>query len=172
MESLFGWVQKIFDALLSFVPTRVIVDPVYKLVKTKWNGSVECKDAGLRWYFPFLTNVELIATERQSLDDIETIKFLSSEGIPFYANAACVYSVTDVILFATRNYDTLDTIRESLSASIFNSLNGKPFKALSDLDSMNEDITSAIDIDLEDFGIEIEMVRLSSLSWYIPLGNY
>ena len=112
-----------------------------------------------------------MAVERQSLDDIKKIHFLSEEGYPFFADAACVYSVTDVILFSTKNYDTLDTIRESLSASIFTILSGKPFETLKDLDQINAEITDSVHIDLEGFGIEIEMVRLSSLSWLIPVGK-
>ena len=171
MESVFGWLGQIFEGILSCFPRRIIVEPVYKLVKVKWDGSVVEKGAGIRWYFPLLTSAELVATERQSLDDIKKIHFLSKEGIPFFADAACVYYVTDAILFSTRNYDTLDTIRESLSASIFTLLSGKPFEALKDMESINQEITSAVDIDLEGFGIEIEMVRLSSLCWFIPIGR-
>jgi hypothetical protein len=169
MESVFGWLGQIFEALLSCFPRRIIVEPVYQLVKVKWDGSVEAKGAGVRWYFPLLTSAELVAVERQSLDDIKKIHFLSEEGIPFFADAACIYTVTDVILFSTKNYDTLDTIRESLSASIFTLLSGKPFEALRDMDKINQEITSAVDIDLEGFGIELEMVRLSSLCWIIPV---
>jgi hypothetical protein len=169
MESVFRWLGQIFEALLSCFPRRIIVEPVYQLVKVKWDGSVEAKGAGVRWYFPLLTSAELVAVERQSLDDIKKIHFLSEEGIPFFADAACIYTVTDVILFSTKNYDTLDTIRESLSASIFTLLSGKPFEALRDMDKINQEITSAVDIDLEGFGIELEMVRLSSLCWIIPV---
>ena len=171
MEGVFGWLGQIFDGLLSLFPRRVIVHPVYKLIKIHWNGKiVEC-GAGWHWYFPLVTAVELIAVKRQSLDDINRINFLSEEGIPFFADAACIYDVTDVILFSTKNYDALDTIRESLSASIFNVLAGKPFSALKDLDQINDEITDSVHADLEGFGIEIEMVRLSALSWALPISQ-
>lgn len=171
MESVFGWVQQIFDAVLSCFPRRVLVPPTCKLLKYTCLGKIIEKDQGLRWYFPLLTKIEEIAVARQSLNDILPVKFLSKNFIPCIADASCIYYVSDVTKYATENYDAQDAIRESLYASLCSYLNNKPIESLQDLDMINEELTDVVIEDLDGFGVEIECVRINNLTWVIPVAS-
>lgn len=171
MESVFGWLQQIFDGLLSFVPTRVIVPPTSVLLKYKWDGSVSEHAPGLRWYFPLLTRVEEIAIKRQSINDLPPIQFLSAENYTCLADAACVYNITSAQMYATENFDTENMLREAVSASLCACLMGMPLEEFKNLDHLNSNLTNKVEIDTEEFGVEIEFVRVNNLTQVIPLSH-
>ena len=169
MEGVSYWLQQIFDIIISFFPHRRIVPPTDVLLKYKWHGGVVCKKPGFRIYWPLFTSVEQITVVRQSLDDMLPIKFMTDKNIPCIADASCIYSVCDPIKYATENYDITDTIRESLSASICGLLTNRSLDSIKNIEQVNIDLTNEIDVDLENFGIELEQVRLNNLSWIIPI---
>lgn len=52
MGEVFGWLQAVIEWLGLFIPRRLIVRKINRLVKYKWDGSVEEVGPGLRWYWP------------------------------------------------------------------------------------------------------------------------
>jgi regulator of protease activity HflC (stomatin/prohibitin superfamily) len=119
MESAFGWLGQIIDALLQFIPRLVIVRNTHQAVKWKMFGHVVPIPRGRRtWYWPLVTDIETIVVARQAAN-IESVSLLTKDGEQVAVGAVLVYWINDVVMaIGERNYDVEEALCEIAQTAI------------------------------------------------------
>lgn len=116
METVFGWLGQLFQALLSLVPRLGICRATHGGVKFRRGSVVREIKPGLFWYWPLVTEVEIIATARQTLN-LPTQRLTTKDGVSVVVAGVVVYTVRNVVQALTANWDHDATIGDiSLAA--------------------------------------------------------
>jgi len=96
MEAAFAWLGQIFEALLQFIPRRVIVRATEAGVKwSLWREPREMKP-GFRVWWPFISDIEIVVVARQSFNT-PTQPLETRDGCEVVAGGVCVYHINDVV---------------------------------------------------------------------------
>lgn len=118
MGSAFAWLGQIFDAMLQFFPRRVIVRATHGGVKWTWRGGVKELKPGVRFYWPLLSDIELIVTARQTVNT-RTQALVTKDGKQVAVGGVVVYSIGDVVQSIGKlNFDPIDTVGDISQAAI------------------------------------------------------
>ena len=67
MEAAFAWVQQLWTFLVSLVPHLVVVRSMHGGVKYVHGHQPIALKPGLRWFWPIVTEVEVVPTLSQPL---------------------------------------------------------------------------------------------------------
>ena len=118
METAFSWLGQIFDALLQFVPRRVIVRATEGGVKwSLWREPREIKP-GVRIYWPLISDVEILVTARQSINT-RTQSLMTKDGKTVVAGGVVVYKISDVVqAIGKNNWNPEETCADIAQAAI------------------------------------------------------
>jgi len=118
MDVAFGWLGQIFEALLQLIPRIVIVRNTHQAIKWKRGGKVVSIPGGRRtWYWPLMTDLELIVVARQAAD-IESVSLMTKDKERVAVGVVTVYSIYDVIMaVGEQNYDVEKTVIEITQAA-------------------------------------------------------
>lgn len=168
MESFLGWFGQIIEWFALFIPRRIVVRKTDRLIKFKWNGDVVEKNPGLRWYLPFTTEVVEITVIRQPLD-IKPIAFVTADFIPCIVDCAVTYYIDDAITFLTGNFDGHDALAESINAALCKKLRRMKFSDIQNSETIDDELTECVSVDVESFGVDIEYVRLQNFIYIVPI---
>lgn len=168
MGSVLGWIGDLINYFALFIPRRIIVRRTDRLIKFKYDGSVEEKGPGLRWYLPFTTEVVEISTVRQPLD-IRPTRLVTKDGIPCIVDCTVTYYIEDPITFVTCNYDSHLALSECVNSSLRSKLSEMTFQEIQKSQTLNDELREDVDEDVKSFGVEIEYVRIQDFSWVIPI---
>jgi len=168
MGSVLGWIGDLVNYFALFIPRRIIVRKTDRLIKFKWDGSVEERGPGLRWYLPFLTEVVEISTVRQPLD-IRPTRFVTKCGMPCVVDCTVTYYIDDPITFLTCNFDSHLALAECVNSSLRSKLCEMTFDEIQKSITINDELAADVDEDVKSFCVEIEYVRIQDLTWVIPI---
>ena len=160
MGNFMSWLDDLIRTLAMFIPRRIIVRKTDKLIKFLYDGSVVQKDSGLRWYWPFTTEVVEITVVRQPLN-IDIIQFTSKDGISCAADCSVTYYIEDPIMYLTGNWDSSTALSELVSAVLCKKLRSMTFSEIQNNYEIDQELTELVFTDCESFGIEVEYVRLN-----------
>jgi regulator of protease activity HflC (stomatin/prohibitin superfamily) len=118
METAFSWLGQIFDALLQFVPRRVIIRATEGGVKwSLWRDPKEMKP-GIRWYWPLISDVEVIVTARQTINT-RTQSLMTRDSKTVVAGGVVIYRINDVVqAIGRQNWSPDDTASDITQAAI------------------------------------------------------
>ena len=119
METAFGWLGKIFDALLQFIPQLIIVRNTHQAVKWKWGGRAVAISKGTRtWYWPLITEMETIVVARQTLN-LATQCLMTMDQKQVVVGGFIVYHINDVVqAIGEKNWDVESTVGDISMAAI------------------------------------------------------
>lgn len=168
MQAFLGWFGDIIQWFSLFIPRRVIVRATDKLIKFRWDGSVEEKGPGLRWYLPFTTEIVEITVVRQPLD-IRPTRFVTKDYIPCIVDCTVTYYIENPIVFMTRNFDGHLALSECINSALRTKLSEMTFAEIQQSQTLNQELTVKVDEDIEEFGVSIEYIRIQDLTWSIPI---
>jgi regulator of protease activity HflC (stomatin/prohibitin superfamily) len=96
MEGALSWIGQIMEAMLQFVPQRVIVKATDRGVRWSWRGDVSEMKPGLRWYWPFTTEIEIVTVARQPINT-PTQALETKDGHQVVAGGVIIYHINDVV---------------------------------------------------------------------------
>ena len=160
------WLNDIILALLEFVPRRIIVRSTHRGVKWRaWRVPVEMKP-GFRWYWPLLSDVEIIPVARQTLNT-STQALMTKDGKQVVAGGVVVYSIQDIVkAIGERNYDVDETVNDISQAAIVEVVTAWDADAL--LKEINgqveEDLTATCRKALRCYGVYVSRAALTDFS--------
>ncbi len=119
METAFGWLGQIFEALLQFIPRLAIIRNTHQAVKWKLGGRVVAIAKGRRtWYWPLVTDLETIVVARQTLN-LATQCLMTKDQKQVVAGGFVVYQINDVVqAIGERNWDVESTVGDISMAAI------------------------------------------------------
>jgi regulator of protease activity HflC (stomatin/prohibitin superfamily) len=123
METAFGWLGQIFEAMLQFIPRLVIVRNTHQAVKWKPGGKVVPIAQGRRtWYWPWLTEIDTIVVARQTLN-LATQCLMTSDHKTIVVGGFIVYHINDVVkAIGERNWDVESTVSDITMSAILESV--------------------------------------------------
>lgn len=166
MEAAFSWLGQIFEALLQFVPRRVIVRATEGGVKwSLWREPKEMRP-GIRFYWPLITDVEVTVVARQSFNTPRE-PLQTADGVEVVAGGVVVYSINDIVqAIGKLNWspeDTAQDIVQSVLASVITSHSHEYI--LSELSGKIEnEITDKCRKQLRKYGVYVERAGLCAFS--------
>jgi regulator of protease activity HflC (stomatin/prohibitin superfamily) len=161
----FAWLGEVFQALLSFVPRRVIVRSTHGGVKWRMlRGPKELKP-GVRWYWPLISEIEIIPVARQTLN-LQPQALVTKEGKEVVVGGVVVYSISDVVMaIGERNFDVDTTVNDISQCAIVEVITTVEFKELlNNLKKIENELTKTCKRQLKHFGVLIHRVALTDFS--------
>lgn len=147
--------------ILDLIPRPLIVRFTHGGVRFVKGKKIRRLDPGFYFYWPFVTEVELYPTARQTTK-LATQCFQDSNGFPVVIRSIIVYEVSDVVKALT-TVPAIDEAVEDISlATIKNFIMGKSIKEISDMyKKLDSELTVVCRKKLAPFGIRIVNVFLS-----------
>lgn len=171
METAFGWLGQIFEALLQFIPRIVIVRNTHQAIKWKVRGKVIAIPRGRRtWYWPLVTELETIVVARQT-SDVRTQVLMTRDRKQVVAGAMVIYWIDDVVkAIGEKNWDVDSTVNDIVMAVVSEEVTSKTLDEL--LDGIAEgregefykDFTENCRRQLTQFGVKVIRARFTDFS--------
>jgi len=109
MEGLFSWVGELINWFGSLIPRLLIVRSTHGGVKFVRGKDAVRLEPGLHVYWPFVTEIQLVAKERQS-DPIPPLNLTTLDGIKVIANPVIVYRISDPLKAIAKTWDHANTV--------------------------------------------------------------
>lgn len=165
----FSWLSETVNAIRAFFPRREIIRNTHRGVKWSRRKPKEL-GPGVRWYWPLVSDVEVIPVARQALG-LSTQTLTTKDGKTVAAGGVVVYHIHNVLLaIGEKNYDVDDTIAEVSRAAIVSVVNQWKFNELfADLDDIKVDLTKECRKQLRKFGVAVESAALTDFCTCRPI---
>lgn len=166
MEGAFGWISELLGWFASWVPRPQLVQINEKGIKfCAFRAPVKIEPKKRNkwvWHIPIFTEIQTVNVARQTLNiDAETL--MTNDGKTVIAAAVAVYRITDIYKYLVENHDAEEALAEVASAAVRKAIIGKD---LAKIQGGRADIDNALKREceklMEQFGVEIEYVRLTS----------
>jgi regulator of protease activity HflC (stomatin/prohibitin superfamily) len=166
MEGAFAWLSQIVEALLQFIPRRVIIRATEGGVKwSLWREPKEMKP-GVRIYWPLITDIEVIVAARQTINT-PTQSLMTEDGQTVVAGGVIIYHINDVVqAIGKQNWSPEATAGDIAQAALVEVISGHT------LDYILENISGKIEKELTDrcrkqlrqFGVYVGRAALADFS--------
>jgi regulator of protease activity HflC (stomatin/prohibitin superfamily) len=166
MEGAFAWLSQIIEALLQFIPRRVIVKATERGVKwTLWQEPKEMKP-GFRVWWPLITAIEVVVVARQSFNT-PTQALETKDGKTVVAGGVIIYKINDVVqAIGKSNWCPESTAQDITQAAVMSVVSQwKHDELLENIDEkVEQQLTEKCRKDLRQFGIYPTRVALTDFS--------
>lgn len=118
MGTAFAWLSQIFEALLEFIPRRIIIRATEGGVKwSLWFAPKELKP-GIRFYWPLISDIEILIVARQTINT-PTQSLMTKDGKTVVAGGVVIYNINDVVQAIGKiNWSPEDTAGDITQAAI------------------------------------------------------
>lgn len=166
MSAAFSWIGELIDFLVSFLPTWVIIRKNEKAVKFPGGRGCKVLEPGVRWYWPAFTEVEGPIPVVRQVMNTSTLTLLTRDGREVIAEGVAVYTIEDVESYLVDTHDADQAIEEMVSAAIRDVITSKDLSEIQANSRKTTDnaLTREARELVQDFGVEIEYVRLTNFS--------
>jgi len=158
----FEWLDKIFDKILSSLPSIMIVDSTEAGVAYWFGKPSSIKSSSVFIYFPMLCEVDVRKTCKQCID-CRTQAVLTKDGKSISIGVVVQYRVTDP-LKAFCDYDDLDTYIPPLAMSVAAEvMREREMPSIMKGGELVDDLTKLLRKRLYNSGVEIINVFINEL---------
>lgn len=163
METAFGWLSQIFEAILKFFPRIVIVRATHGGVKWQCGSKVKPMLPGLHVYWPLTTDIEVIVTARQTIA-IPSQVLTTQDDKKVVVQCVVVYKIRDIVkAIGAANWDVDSTMSDITQAAVVGVIARHTFREL--LDSISDtsittNLTAAVRKELRRFGVHVSRCKL------------
>jgi len=167
---MFEWLNTIAEVILGFFPHRVIVIATHEGIKWKFGLEPVRLEPDVHWYWPMVSDVAQYPVARQTLK-LPSQTLMTSDLRKVMARGIVVYSISDIIAACgEKNFDIDDTVSDIAQSCIFDLITGWTLEELmSDVEGNIHAMTEAAQEALEEYGVEVEQVKLTDFSEARPL---
>lgn len=165
MNAAFGWIADLFETAKSFCPHLIIVKRTEGGVKFVHGHKVKVLKPGLRWYWPLVTDYEIVPVVRQVLNLLPQT-LLTDDGKTVIASTVIIYRVADVEAFLVENHDADEAIAEVAVAALRDAIVEETLDGLqkNNRKKIDNRLTKQAETMLSLFGVEVEAVKLKSFA--------
>lgn len=158
--SLFEWVGRFIDLLVSCVPRFVIIRATHLGVKWPRGGKPVGLEPGIRWFWPLVTDMDIVVAARQT-NQMPPQSMTLKDGSDYSVRGVCVYSIYDVVLaIGEKNWDVDQTVTDLSQAAISEVVAECDEDSIGNLTENNKRITEKCQSLLEKYGVAVETCRL------------
>jgi len=166
MEGAFAWLSQIIEAMLQFIPQRVIVKATERGVKwSLWREPKEMKP-GVRIWWPLVTAIEVVVVARQPLNT-PTQSLETKDGQQVVAGGVIIYKISDIVqAIGKDNWSPEATAGDMTQAAIVHVISKWDHDELIENISgkVEEELTEKCRKDLRKFGVYPTRVALTDFS--------
>lgn len=161
--SILEWFGRIVDFIISTIPRFFILRPTHKAVKWPWGGKAVPLGSGIHWYWPLVTECELIVAARQT--NPLPPQSIPVSGESYTVRGVAVFSIDDVVLaIGGNNWDVDSTVNDLCQAAIMDICAAQDVESIFDIQSLNKAITAEARELLKTYGINLETCRLLEIA--------
>ena len=162
---VFSWFGQILDAVGTLIPRRLIIRATQGGVK--WTGKrVKALKPGFHWYWPVITEVEVIVTARQTLN-LPPQTLMTQDRVKLAVSAVIVYSVYDVVrAIGEVNWDVTGTASDIAQAAVVEVISSTAFCDVSSgvTGEIEKRLTSTARRRLNRYGVRVHRCALTDLA--------
>lgn len=180
MDSVFGLLGQILEALFSVVPRLCIIRATHNAIKWRHGKIPIACGPGLMIYWPLVTEVELLVVARQPLN-LPTQSLMTKDKHQVVVGAVVVYRISDIVkAIGERNWDVESTVGDITQVAIVEEITRRNLDDLlkgvsegKDSD-LNRALTQNCRDQLRQFGVYVARCGLTDFSTcrvYKVLGN-
>ena len=163
MEGAFAWLSQIIEAMLQFIPQRVIIKATEGGVKwSLWKEPKEMKP-GFRIWWPLITAIEIVVVARQSFNT-PTQSLETNDGCTVVAGGVIIYRISDIVqAIGEKNWSPEATAQDIAQAAIISVVSKWDHDALlENIDGkVEKQLTEKCKKDLRQFGVYPSRVALT-----------
>jgi regulator of protease activity HflC (stomatin/prohibitin superfamily) len=163
---MFQWLGDIINALLEFVPRRVIVRATHGGIRFgPRGGSTELKPGWHIWW-PLIHEIDLIPVARQTINT-STQALMTLDGKQVVVGGVIIYRVNNVVqAIGKQNYDLDETVNDIFQAAIVEVITSwTSEKLLKEINGkVEEDLTDTCRKQLRCFGVYVSRAALTDYS--------
>lgn len=147
--------------IIDLVPRPLIVRKTHSGLRFIYGKKVKKLLPGFYFYWPFVTEIELYPTVRQTTR-LPTQCFMDIDGHPLVVGAVLVYEIGDIIRALSEVLNIDETIEDISLATIKSFIIGKSIKGLAEeFVSIDRELTLSIRKKLTPFGVKLLNAYLS-----------
>lgn len=170
MESIFGLLGQILEAILSVIPRLTIVRATHKAVKWRYGKQPIAIEPGLTIYWPLVTELDTQVVARQTLN-LPTQHLTTKDNIPVALGGFVVYTIQDIVLaIGEKNYDVDDTVSDLAQAALVEEVTSLTYDELmkgisgGPKSEVYESLSQNLHEQLAKFGVAIERAGLTDFA--------
>lgn len=162
----FAWFGQIMESLGKFVPRLLIVRATQGGVKWRWGKTPKALKPGIHWYWPLVSEVEVIVTARQSLN-LPPQTLTTNDGRKLVVSAVVVYSVYDIVrAIGQVNWDVVTTASDIAQAAIVEVISSTDYQSLAN--GVTEDVEKRLTMTaakrLRRYGVKVHRCAVTDLA--------
>lgn len=114
----FAWLGQMIEALGRLIPRLVIIRATHMGVKWKYGNTITEMKPGCHFYWPLVTEIEVIVTARQTLN-LPTQVLMTADRQQIVVGTVVVYRIKDIVqAIGERNWDHECTLSDITQAAI------------------------------------------------------
>lgn len=151
--------------IVSLLPRWQLLRSTEAAVRFGRTGNKTFKGPKLIWWLPCLQDLEIVPVVRQVID-LEPQTLMTADEQTVIAGGVVVYRITDVEKYLVENWDAEQSIQEVACAALREAIVGKKVPEIQENDrkKVDNDLTRKAKDHLEEFGADVERMRLTSFS--------
>lgn len=163
-----SWLSAPLEALWTFFPRREIVRNTHGGVRwSLWRKPREVRP-GVRWYWPLITDMEIIPTARQPTS-LPIQSLTTADGIEVAVSGTLACHVVNVLLaIGEKNYDIDETIGERGKVAIAKLVMNSKYEDLL-ADDVEKQLTEVCRAELRKYGVQVDNAALTDFTTCRPL---
>lgn len=156
------WMTAVFNALTAWCPRFERVPPTHKMIK--WSSCQEgtLHGPGLVWYWPLVTEHELVDIRWQST--VTSVQSLTmADGVAVSARVLTLWKVEDPLVAVGENADYTDRAAEVSQSVVVDVLGKTVSEHLKTVEALNFAATIEIRSELVEIGLEVKKSKFTEL---------
>lgn len=161
----FAWIGEIFQWIARFIPRLEICRATHGGVKFVNGKKVKPITPGLYFYWPLVTEIEIIPTRQQTID-VPPQKLTTKDGKSVLVASVLVYEVDDTVKACADTYDIDKTASDVVSTAAVHAITSRDF------DDVLKELTAAVSKDikrrswslLRPFGLKVIDAKVSDFA--------
>jgi len=155
---MFEWLSEITRWAVQVFPRMVVIRTTHRGVKFVWGSQLVLVDPGICWYWPVVTELELIPVVRQPITT-PTQRLVTDDGKRVVAAAVVVYRISDPIKAVGQNWNVDETIEDIAAAAIAVTITKHTYNGV--LVGINDQLKEACRAELTKYGVSIQSCKLT-----------
>lgn len=166
MESALGWIGQLAEWLAMWIPRWVLVTAPEQAIKFCRGKGPKVLNPGVNWYWPPFTEIDGPFPIVWQPMNISTLHLMDRDNSPVSARGFVVFRVVDPIKYRVDNHDADECIDDVVGAAIRDVITSKTLAEVQNNSRRTTDnaLTREAREALEDFGVEVKYVRLTTFT--------